>query len=115
MFLTVDCNSSVSCIISTKSRFINLGYSNMCGVVALFSRDGLISEAPLKAATMSLEHRGPDSQSWWLSENRKVGLAHARLSIIDLESGQQPLSNEDNSIFLVANGELYDFERIRGE
>jgi asparagine synthase (glutamine-hydrolysing) len=87
----------------------------MCGIVALFSREDTISEAPLKAATMSLEHRGPDSQSWWLSENRKVGLAHARLSIIDLKSGQQPLSNEDNSIFLVANGELYDFERIRGE
>lgn len=87
----------------------------MCGIVAVFSPRKPVPEEALRRATAQLEHRGPDAQRQWIAPHRKVGLGHARLSIIDLQTGDQPLTNEDESIHLVANGELYDFERIRGE
>ena len=59
----------------------------MCGIVALFARKGQISEYALDRATHHLEHRGPDGQKTWISPHRKVGLGHARLSIIDLTTG----------------------------
>ena len=71
--------------------------------------------AALEAATVALYHRGPDGQRWWISPNRRVGLGHARLSIIDLETGDQPLVNEDQTIHLVVNGEFYGFEAIQRE
>jgi asparagine synthase (glutamine-hydrolysing) len=85
----------------------------MCGIVAMFSEGGEVKPDALERATKSLHHRGPDAQRTWLDKGRKVGLGHARLSIIDLEGGAQPLSNEDESIRAVVNGELYDFERLR--
>ena len=69
----------------------------------------------IDAATRALYHRGPDGQRHWLSDDGLAGLGHARLSIIDLETGDQPLANEDGTIHAVVNGELYDFERIRRE
>ncbi len=85
----------------------------MCGIVAMFSEGGEVKMPALEAATKALHHRGPDAQRQWLDAARQVGLGHARLSIIDLEGGTQPLSNEDESIHAVVNGELYDFERLR--
>jgi asparagine synthetase B (glutamine-hydrolysing) len=87
----------------------------MCGIVAFFSSDKRISAERLKRATNSLHHRGPDSQGAWLSPNQRVGLGHARLSIIDLTTGDQPIANEDERIHIVVNGEFYDFERQRRE
>lgn len=85
----------------------------MCGIVAILSQSGAVNEDALRRATQSLHHRGPDAQHEWVDPRRRVGLGHARLSIIDLEGGDQPLANEDESIHAVVNGELYDFERIR--
>jgi len=87
----------------------------MCGIAAFFSSDKRISAERLKCATNSLHHRGPDSQGAWLSPNQRVGLGHARLSIIDLTSGDQPIANEDERLHIVVNGEFYDFERQRRE
>jgi asparagine synthase (glutamine-hydrolysing) len=87
----------------------------MCGIVAMFSEGGEVRLPTLEAATQALHHRGPDAQKQWLDTRRQVGLGHARLSIIDLEGGTQPLVNEDESIHAVVNGELYDFERLRRE
>jgi asparagine synthase (glutamine-hydrolysing) len=87
----------------------------MCGIVAFFSSDKRISAERLKRATHSLHHRGPDSQGAWLSPNQRFGLGHARLSIIDLTTGDQPIANEDERIHIVVNGEFYDFERQRCE
>ena len=87
----------------------------MCGIAAFFSSTKPISARALTRATRALHHRGPDSQGAWLSANRRVGLAHARLSIIDLSTGDQPIANEDRSVHIVANGEFYDFERQRRE
>jgi asparagine synthase (glutamine-hydrolysing) len=87
----------------------------MCGIAAFFSSGKCISTEMLRRATTTLHHRGPDSQGIWLSPNLRVGLGHARLSIIDLTTGDQPIANEDKSIHIVVNGEFYDFERQRRE
>src|SRR4051812_23475339 len=87
----------------------------MCGIVAMFSEGGAVRPEALERATRSLDHRGPDDRQHWLDPSRSVGLGHTRLSIIDLAGGRQPISNEDESIRAVVNGELYDFERIRAD
>ena len=69
----------------------------MCGIVAFFSRHQPISEPALRQATRSLEHRGPDGQRQWMSPDSRVGLGHARLSIIDLTTGDQPIASEDGA------------------
>jgi asparagine synthase (glutamine-hydrolysing) len=87
----------------------------MCGIAAFFSHTRPISAQALHRATRALHHRGPDSQGAWFSTDHHVGLGHARLSIIDLSTGDQPIANEDHSVHIVVNGELYDFERQRRE
>ncbi|HTH43292.1 MAG TPA: asparagine synthase (glutamine-hydrolyzing), partial [Terracidiphilus sp.] len=87
----------------------------MCGIVAVFSRREPISLATLERATRSLWHRGPDSQRQWLSRDNRVGLGHARLSIIDLSTGDQPIASEDNRTHIVANGEFYGYETVQKE
>ena len=66
----------------------------------------------LQRAMAQLVHRGPDSQRHWLAPNRRVGLGHTRLSIIDLTTGDQPIANEKETIRIIVNGEFYDFEGI---
>src|SRR5262245_733990 len=87
----------------------------MCGIVALFSRRGPIPEAALQRAIQSLHHRGPDGQGRWISPDRRVGLGHTRLSIIDLTSGDQPIASEDEQAQIVVNGEFYGYEAIQRE
>ena len=87
----------------------------MCGIVAIFSQDGPIPAEALERATKSLHHRGPDGQRHWIAEDRRVGLGHARLSIIDLATGDQPIANEDESLRIVVNGEFYGYEAIQKE
>jgi asparagine synthase (glutamine-hydrolysing) len=67
----------------------------------------------LERATRRLSHRGPDRQRTWLADHGRVGLGHARLSIIDLVTGDQPIAGEDEALQIVANGEFYDFERTQ--
>jgi asparagine synthase (glutamine-hydrolysing) len=85
----------------------------MCGIVAMYSPGEPISAISLEKATRRLTHRGPDGQRFWVSDDRRVGLGHARLSIIDLATGDQPISSEDESLHIVVNGEFYDFERAQ--
>src|SRR5258708_24970645 len=82
----------------------------MCGIVAMYSARGPIPADALKRATLRLAHRGPDGQRTWLADDRRVGLGHARLSIIDLATGDQPIASEDESLQIVVNGEVYDFQ-----
>ena len=84
----------------------------MCGIVAMFSKEPISAEA-LGRATQRLSYRGPDKQCQWIASHRRVGLGHARLSIIDLTTGEQPIANEDEQLHLIVNGEFYDFERIQ--
>jgi asparagine synthase (glutamine-hydrolysing) len=87
----------------------------MCGIVASVSSRGQVEGDALLRATRKLRHRGPDAQHVWVPDHRRVGLGHARLSIIDLTTGDQPIASEDERLHIVANGEFYDFEAIRKE
>jgi asparagine synthase (glutamine-hydrolysing) len=87
----------------------------MCGIVALFSRRDPVSPEVVRKATQRLYHRGPDGQRQWLSRDGKVALGHARLSIIDLTTGDQPIANENERIHIVVNGEFYGYEAIQKE
>lgn len=87
----------------------------MCGIVALFSSNEQISEISLKLGMDCLKHRGPDGQRFWISSDRRVALGHTRLSIIDINHGEQPIANQEQTLHIIANGEFYDFERIQGD
>src|ERR1039458_3188700 len=87
----------------------------MCGIIGVFSRRGPVSPAVLERATMSMYHRGPDGQRQWVSCDGKVGLGHARLSIIDLSTGDQPIASEDGRTRIIVNGEFYGYEAIQRE
>jgi asparagine synthase (glutamine-hydrolysing) len=88
----------------------------MCGIAGLVTlREGL--EAPtrelLTRMAGALTHRGPDE--FGVFRDSRAGLAHSRLSIIDLSSGQQPLANEDHSLWIVFNGEIFNYVELREE
>jgi len=87
----------------------------MCGIVAVYSRREPISAAVLERATRRLYHRGPDGQRQWISPDGKAGLGHARLSIIDLTTGDQPIANEHETVRIIVNGEFYGYEAIQKE
>jgi asparagine synthase (glutamine-hydrolysing) len=87
----------------------------MCGIVALLSRRDPIDPQALERATQRLYHRGPDGRRHWIAPHRRVGLGHARLSIIDLHTGDQPIASEDERLHIVVNGEFYDYERVQRE
>ena len=83
----------------------------ICGIVGI-GRAAAFGEAEILRMRGVLAHRGPDDTGSTVADFKgeagpgRVGLGHTRLSIIDLESGQQPLSNEDGSIWIVFNGEI---------
>ncbi len=85
----------------------------MCGIVAVLSRRDPISAALMDRATQSIYHRGPDGQRHWIAPDQRVALGHARLSIIDLTTGDQPIASEDERTRIVVNGEFYDYEAIQ--
>ncbi|MBI5354310.1 MAG: asparagine synthase (glutamine-hydrolyzing) [Chloroflexi bacterium] len=85
----------------------------MCGICGIAASRGgpQISEEILHKMNESISHRGPDEDGFYVNE--KVGLASRRLSIIDLTSGTQPISNEDETIRIVFNGEIYNYKELR--
>lgn len=87
----------------------------MCGISGKlnFDRDEPVPSALLERMTDVIRHRGPDDGGHYRSG--PVGLGHRRLSIIDLATGAQPMSNEDGSVWVVFNGEIYNFEALRRE
>src|SRR5882762_5378291 len=86
----------------------------MCGICGKFYFDGQsVDRHELEAMRDSMIHRGPDGSGVFL--DGPVGLGHRRLSIIDLEGGGQPLSNEDGTVTVVFNGEIYNFGELRRE
>lgn len=87
----------------------------MCGIAGMIrmASQEPISQPLLKAMSDTLAHRGPDDEGFHVSSG--VGLAHRRLSIIDRAGGHQPLYNEDGSIAIVFNGEIYNFKDLRKE
>ncbi len=83
---------------------------NMCGIVGFNWEDRIF----LKKACESLKHRGPDQLGYYNEKN--ISLGHTRLSIIDLsERGKQPMTNEDDALYIIFNGEIYNFQDLRLE
>jgi asparagine synthase (glutamine-hydrolysing) len=85
----------------------------MCGIAGIVSVEGLDQHAASRAMRMRdvITHRGPDEAG--LHCDTHAALAHRRLSIVDLTSGQQPLSNEDGSVWVIFNGEIYNHAEVR--
>lgn len=87
----------------------------MCGIVGMFDRRGrqAASEQALRLMLSLLRHRGPDEFGILL--DREAGLGNARLSILDLAGGSQPIANEDESLWIVFNGEIFNHLELRNE
>ena len=83
----------------------------MCGIAGIASRSGAVDPERLRAMSATLVHRGPDSDG--VLVDGPVGLAARRLSIIDLETGDQPITNEDATVHVVQNGEIYNYRELR--
>jgi asparagine synthase (glutamine-hydrolysing) len=90
----------------------------MCGVVGIFAygKKGGVSSSLLSRMRDTMVHRGPNGGDSWVSEDGDVGLGHRRLSIVDLSAlAGQPMSNEDGSVWLTYNGEVYNHASLRPE
>lgn len=88
----------------------------MCGIAGIVSWDGPpVTLQELDSMCAAISHRGPDDQGMYLGKGRKVGLGMRRLSIIDVNTGRQPVRNEDGSVWVVFNGEIYNFKELRRE
>src|SRR5215475_2644307 len=85
----------------------------MCGIAGKASTGRAIDPGEIAAMRSTLVHRGPDSDGMYVGG--QVGLAARRLSIIDLETGDQPIANEDGSVVVVQNGEIYNYEELTRE
>ncbi len=89
----------------------------MCGIVGVYSRNGAgVDPAAVVAMRDTMTHRGPDDCGLWSSPEGDVVLGHRRLSIVDLsEHGRQPMANEDGSVQISFNGEIYNHAQLRPE
>ena len=85
----------------------------MCGIAGKVSAQGGVDPALLERMCAAIEHRGPDSRGTFVEPG--VGLGIQRLRVIDLETGDQPIRNEDGSVVVVLNGEIYNYRELRDE
>jgi asparagine synthase (glutamine-hydrolysing) len=86
----------------------------MCGICGIFERSGNpINKVTLERMNTVLKHRGPDGEGYFV--DGEIGLGHRRLSIIDVDGGAQPIFNENGTLQVVFNGEIYNFIELRGE
>jgi asparagine synthase (glutamine-hydrolysing) len=85
----------------------------VCGICGklFFDRNRTIDERLLRAMMETMRHRGPDDEGIYISG--RIGLGHKRLSIIDLNTGKQPICNEDGTVWIVFNGEIYNYRELR--
>ena len=85
----------------------------MCGICGVFSKETVNQEDEKRVRVMTsvINHRGPDGEGYYHGQYLSMGMR--RLSIIDLVGGWQPLYNEDHSLALIANGEIYNYIELR--
>jgi len=85
----------------------------MCGIAGIFHNGSLVQSSPELVTKMvgAIKHRGPDEQGFF--HDARISLGHARLSIIDLTGGLQPIANEDTSLQVIFNGEIYNYIELR--
>jgi asparagine synthase (glutamine-hydrolysing) len=82
----------------------------MCGICGILNSSG-VETRDIQRMISALSHRGPDDEGLYVDGS--IGLGHRRLSIIDLDSGHQPMTNEDSSLWITFNGEIYNYQEIR--
>ncbi len=89
----------------------------MCGIAGKIYLNGKkVNGADLKSMTDAISHRGPDGEGFYINPSGNVGLGHRRLAIIDLSpAASQPMTNEDGTIWIVYNGEIYNFQELRSD
>src|SRR6185503_10275450 len=88
--------------------------NNMCGIAGIFSTSERgVRPEEIQAMCDAIHHRGPDDAGYYV--RGRVGLGMRRLSIIDLATGHQPVQNEDGSVRVVLNGEIYNYRELRRE
>ena len=87
----------------------------MCGIAGIYNLNGQKIESFLIQKMVRIQkHRGPDDEGFYINDT--IGLGHCRLSIIDLsEAGHQPMSNEDENLWIIYNGEIYNYLELRPE
>ncbi|RMH05966.1 MAG: asparagine synthase (glutamine-hydrolyzing) [Nitrospirae bacterium] len=83
----------------------------MCGICGIVRAEPPVRQIELELMADRLAHRGPDDAGYYVKNG--VGLGHRRLSIIDLQTGHQPVSNEDGRIWVILNGEIYNYRELR--
>lgn len=90
----------------------------MCGVFGILgvsSRAREESSADLQTGLLRIRHRGPDGSGHWISPNGQIALGHVRLSIIDIDTGSQPMTSDDGRYTIIYNGEVFNFIELRSE
>lgn len=87
----------------------------MCGIVGIvnFAATERVEERDLRSMADIISYRGPDDEGFYIEGN--IGLGHKRLSIIDIKTGHQPMGNEDETVWIVSNGEIYNYLELRQE
>jgi|SRR5579875_995178 len=83
----------------------------MCGIAGFVLRDGRAETAAVRAMCDQIRHRGPDDEGIYIDGSCGIGMR--RLSIIDLNTGHQPIANEDRTVWVVFNGEIYNYQSLR--
>lgn len=83
----------------------------MCGICGIFTFDHRVNESLVRKMTRTLEHRGPDDEGHFFDEN--IGIGNRRLSIIGIKTGHQPIHNENETVWITFNGEIYNFQELR--
>ncbi len=88
---------------------------NMCGIAGIYNHTGIISDSEniLKKMLSSIHYRGPDERGIYI--NNKTALGNVRLSIIDIQTGQQPMSSDDGKYWIVFNGEIFNYVELKTE
>jgi len=90
----------------------------MCGIFGFItdqSRATELSSVELDTGLTRIRHRGPDGTGKWVSQNGQVGFGHVRLSVIDLDTGAQPMHSDDGRYTIIYNGEIYNYIELRAE
>ncbi len=87
----------------------------MCGITGVFDKKNkyIFNQVLLREMTETLVHRGPDDSGYYINEKGGVGFGFRRLSIIDIEGGQQPIFNEDKTKVMICNGEIYNYKELK--
>ena len=85
----------------------------MCGIIGIVRKNSSVDKEELIAMNNTQIHRGPDGEGYYINKN--IGFAHRRLSIIDIESGKQPMSTKNRNYCITYNGELYNYLDLKSE